>query len=213
MAEIRWQFDPTPLERFPLGASPFRVRGLAYVAVLEYMKKRTPGGVQSVQAALAGDPALDYITQLFVSLGDYDVVPLARLFNTATKLEATPVGRFIEERAKSSARSDSDGIWRALLSSKTLSQMVERLPITFNRYFEPCRASIVRGTDRSFTGDLSDVPSTLNGVYVFSTQGFVGTCLELSGAKNVTFEWNRPTPTGEQDGIPVECVRFTARWD
>jgi len=212
VAEIRWRFEPLGAEAFAIGESPFRVRGLAYVSVLDYVRHKTPGGFAALEQAFANDPFLPYFNQLFVSLGNYDAAPLLRLFALAARIEGKSVGDFIERRSRGSARLDSAGTFRPLLSAKSLAQLVERLPLAFNRYYEPCRASVGDLDGHGFRGSLDNVPESMNGLYVFSTQGFVGACLEGAGAKNVRFEWQRPGTTGTHSGVRVESLRFNASW-
>jgi hypothetical protein len=212
MAEPRWRFEPLGVERFPVGESPYRVRGLAYVGVLDYIRNKTPGGFASIERALGDDPFRPYYDQLFVVLGNYDAAPLLRLFGLAAKIEGKPVGEFIERRARASARLDSAGTFRPLLSAKSLEQLTERLPLAFNRYFEPCRAVIASAAERGFGASLDAVPESMNGLYAFSTQGFVGACLEGAGAKGVRFEWARPTPSGVHAGVPSESLGFQVSW-
>ncbi len=213
MADVRaWHFEPLGPTLFPIGESPFRVRGLAYVSVLDYVRRKTPGGFAAVEGAFAGDPILAYFDQLFVALGNYDAVPLLCLFVLAAKLERKPIGDFIERRARASARSDAAGTFRPLLQAKSLAQLIERLPLTFNRYFEPCRASVSEIQVTGFRGSLDNVPEPMDGLYVFSTQGFVGACLESTGAKNVRFEWEKPSRTGLNAGVRLETLRFAVSW-
>lgn len=212
MSERSWRFEPFALAQFPVGQSPFRVRGLAYVSVLDYLKKSTPGGLQQFESMLEGDAFVPYYQQLFVPLGDYDAVPLLRLFVTAAAFEGISVAKFIEERARGSARMDSEGIWKPLLSAKSVGQMVERLPIAFNRYYEPCRARTLELDDKGFVGEISDVPASMNGLYVYSTQGFVSTCLERAGASDVVLDWRRPIKSGSIEGVDLERLTFSAAW-
>jgi hypothetical protein len=207
-----WSFEPLGPALFPIGESPFRVRGLAYISTLDYVRRKTPGGFSALESAFAGEPFLRYFDQLFVALGSYDAAPLLRLFVLAAKLEHQSVAEFIQRRARASARSDAERTLRPLLSAKSLAQLAERLPLAFNRYFEPCRASVGEFQHVRFRGSLTDVPETMNGLYVFSTQGFVGACLESVGAKSVRFEWDRPSTSGAHSGVRVETLRFQVSW-
>jgi len=213
MTDGPWRFEPFSPNAFPVGESPFRVRGLAYVSVLEYLDKKTPHGLPQFESMLEGDPFLPYYRQIFVPFGDYDATPLLRLFLTASAYEGVSVARFIEDRARGSARSDAQGMWKPLLSAKSLQQLVERLPVAFNRYFEPCHARTLEVRTHGFLGELSGIPSNMNGLYVCSTRGFVSACLENAGANSVTFSWEPPVLERESGVAPLESIRFSAQWD
>jgi hypothetical protein len=212
MTDGPWRFEPFPPTTFPVGESPFRVRGLAYVSMLEYLEKKTPRGLAQFESMLEGDPFLPYYRQIFVPFGDYDATPLLRMFLTAAAYEGVSAARFIEDRARGSARSDSQGLWKPLLSAKSLAQLVERLPVAFNRYFEPCHARTLEIRANGFLGVLSGIPSSMNGLYVYSTRGFVSACLESAGARNVELSWEAPVAEPSRGDAPLESIRFAAEW-
>jgi hypothetical protein len=208
-----WRFEPIELDRFPNGETPFRVRGLAYLSVLEYVRKKTPGGFDAARACIANPAASKYVDQLFVSLGDYDASPLLSLFLAAARVENAAPGAFIERRSGASAKSDAGGMWKPLLSTKSIEQMIERLPVAFNRYYSPCRARVREVTGRGFSGELSLVPAQMSGLYVFSTNGFVGACLALAGARDVSFQWESPRRESTVSGIPTDTLAFSVTFD
>jgi hypothetical protein len=208
-----WRFEPLPLDRFPLGEGPFRVRGLAYVAVLAFADRKLPGGRKALSMLLEGDPMGRYFDQIFVPPGSYDVSPLLALHVAAARLARQQTGRFIEQRSRASAAHDAKGMWKPLLASATVRPMAERLPLAYNRYFEPSQARMTGLDDTRFEGELTRVAECMSGLYVYSTVGFVSGALELAGAKNVRFEWGQPMRDGSISGVPTMRVKFVARWD
>jgi hypothetical protein len=208
-----WRFEPLSLDRFPLGEGPFRVRGLAYVAALAFADRKLPGGRKALPALLGDDPMGRYFDQIFVPPGSYDVSPLLALHVAAARLARQPIGRFIEQRSRLSAAHDAKGMWKPLLASAAVRPMAERLPLAYNRYFEPSHARISGLDDRRFEGELTRVAECMNGLYVHSTVGFVSGALELAGAKNVRLEWGSPVRDGAIDGVATCRVRFVAHWD
>jgi hypothetical protein len=208
-----WRFEPLGVDRFPLGEGPFRVRGLAYVAALAYVDRRLPGGRAALEGALEGDPLHAYLDQIFVPPGNYDVSPLLALYRAAAKLEGMSVRRFIEERSRASAVHDAKGIWKPLLASVSVRPMAERLPLVYNRYFEPSQARALSIEDQRFEGELTKVPDCMNGLYCSSTVGFVSGALELAGGRGVRLEWTAPAREGSLSGVATCRARFVARWD
>src|SRR5262249_48282944 len=73
-----WRYDPLPVGMFALGESPFRVRGLAYSTLLEYVQRYLPGGMEALVPP--SDPHSPYYRQLFLVAGDYDISPLLNLY-------------------------------------------------------------------------------------------------------------------------------------
>jgi hypothetical protein len=213
-----WRYEPLDPARFRPGSGPFLVRGLAYVTALQWVDKRLDGGRAALVHALGGtaDPSAAYLDQIFVVTGEYDLSPLLRLYVAASALEAVPVGRFIDTRARHSAASDTQGMWKSMLKQSTPEAMAQRLYFAFNRYFPGANAKTVEvaPTDEGgrFVGELSGLASCMDGLYVRSTEGFVGAALEIAGARDVRMEWADPAPEGEVQGIVTERVAFTATW-
>ncbi|MCA9599243.1 MAG: hypothetical protein KC776_38310 [Myxococcales bacterium] len=208
-----WRFEPLGSELFPVGESPFRARGLSYTNALDYVQRKTPGGRAACFARLGNGPFRSYFDQLFLAAGDYDAAPLLALFVVAADLEHVPVGRFIEARSRASARIDAETTSRHMLRTASPELMAARLPVAFNRYFEPCQASVSRIGPSGFDGELSNIPVAMSGLYVHSTNGFVSRALELAGAKGVRLEWQQPESDGDSWDVRVERVRFRASWD
>ena len=208
-----WRYEPLGIDRFALGEGPFRVRGLAYVAALAFVDKKLPGGRAAIQQLLAGDPLGAYFQQIFVPPGSYDVSPLLSLHLAAARAARKPPGRFIEERARASALHDARGMWKPLLATASVRPMAERLPLAYNRYFEPSQARSVALEPKRFDGELTRVPDCMSGLYVNATNGFVAGALELAGAANVRLDWSEAMRDGSISGVPTSRVRFSARWD
>lgn len=207
-----WNFRPISASLFRPGEGPFRVRGLAYVAALAYVDRRIPGGRAALAAAVAGDPYAPYLDQIFVPPGNYDVSPLLRLHLAAAEIEGIPIGRFIEERSRASAARDARGMWKPLLGGASVRTMAERLPLAFNRYFDPCQARVLAVTETSFEGELTRLADPMNGLYTNATTGFVSGALSLAGAENVRVEWGPAQREGSHQGVASCRVRFVARW-
>lgn len=207
-----FRFEPLGPELFKIGESPFRVRGLAYMALRQYAEHKVDGGFSAVVRALGNDPFANYYQQLFIAAGDYDASPLMRMFQELSRRAGREIGSFIAARSRASAVRDSTGMWKPLLKHSTPHAMAERLPLAFNRYFEPCTASVEENEGASFSGTLKSVPESMSGLYCESTNGFVSACLEVAGASGARVEWLSREPTDALSGVAVATWRFRARW-
>jgi len=186
MAEGSWVVEPLPVAQFALGEGPFRVRGL--------------------------DPYAPYFDQLFVVGGDYDLSPLARLFQVAARVRGLPVTDFIERRSRASAKADVHGMWKPLFNKSTPQGMAERLNVAFNRYFQPCEARNISVAPDRFEAELLKLPAPMAGVHVASTRGFVQAALEVAGAKDLRIEMGKPAPDGNLKGVALVRTSFVLRW-
>jgi hypothetical protein len=208
-----FRYEPLGPHRFPVGQGPFRARGLAYVVALKYVDGRLPGGRQAFVDALGpDDPFAPFYQQIFLVSGDYDVSPLVRLYEVCARIERAPLGRFIEERARWSAESDTKGLWKPMLKADSPEGAAERTRLAFMRYFPPCQAVVLSLEPGRFEGELSQLPSPMSGVYTSATAGFVAAALTLAGASSPRVEWDRQAPDGALQGIPLEKARFVATW-
>lgn len=207
-----FRFDPLGPTQFPVGQGPFHARGLAYVAILKYIEGGLPGGREAFRGALAGDPFLPFFDQLFIVSGKYDVSPLVRLYQACAAIESKPVGRFVEERARSTAKSDTMGVWKPMLKATTPAQAAERTRLAFMRDFPGCQANVVASAPGRFEGELSGLPDCMTGMYTCSTSGFVDAAMSLVGAFDVKLAWDRPVPDGATAGVPTLKTRFAVTW-
>jgi hypothetical protein len=214
MRPAHWRYEPLAAGQFPVGASPFRARGLAYVNALRYVDTRTPGARRAFLDAIgAGDPLVPFFEQLFLVTGEYDVSPLLRLFVVAAQLEAVPVAEFIQQRARWSGGSDTKGVWKPSLHGATPGEVASRLNFAFERYFPPCGAEVIAAGEERFDGELRRLPSCMNGLYAQSTVGFYLGALESAGARDVHVHFEPPQSDGHLRGIPLERVRFFVQWE
>jgi eukaryotic-like serine/threonine-protein kinase len=207
------RFEPLPVTKFPLGQGPFRVRGLAYGTMLDFVDKRLPGGRAALRAELgARDPYAPYLDQLFVASADYDMSPLVRLYVALARLKGMPVSAFVERRSSSSAVSDVQGVWKPLLKTTSPEAMAKRLPLAFNRYFQPCEAHALSVEPGHFEGELTKLPAPMAGLLVSSTAGFVTSALQLAAARDPRVVFHRTEPDGELSGVPLLRCRFSSTW-
>jgi hypothetical protein len=206
------RFDPAASSLAPPGEGPFRVRGIVYAAVLRYVERRLPGGNMALREALHDDAIARFLDQIFVAATAYDISPLVRVCVVAADLERVPAAIFTRDRARESAKLDVPGIYRVLLKLTSPEAMAERLPRAFNRYFEPCRADATLVRRGGLESRLRDIPECMAGWYAAATDGFVSRALEMAGAKQPRFRWEREEAAGELEGMATVTLPFRVRW-
>jgi hypothetical protein len=205
-----WCYEPLDTVRFPPGEGPFRVRGVAFVTALNYVERRLPGGWDALVASM-DESVASYCDQAFDLTESYDASVLLRLLVVAAKVAHAPVGRFIEARSRWSANGERRGPLQPAAAASP-EKMAERLHLDFNRYFRPTSARSLAVAPGRFEGELTKVPTPMNGLYVGATVGFVSGALELTGARGVAFEWTPPFADGVHAGVPLERLAFLATW-
>src|SRR5678815_2331030 len=156
------RFEPLSPKAFPGGREPFRVRGLAYIAALDYLAKT------SNRAIARSIPGVDvaYFDQLFVASGDYDISPLVALYVELARAAHVLPGDFVVARSRKSAAEMTAGVWKPILKTTSPAAMAERTYLAFNRFFEPTRGTTIAVTDGRFEGELVSVPAPICGFYM-----------------------------------------------
>ena len=133
--------EPLPAtDRHPIGNGPFRGRGVLFNGYLEYIARRTPGGMDAVRAAIEDPAVVAFFDQIFLATGSYDLSPLIHLVRAAARVEGTPLGDFIRERSRAAAGLDAAGVYRQQLKAASPEQAAGELEGI------PRRALVVRAT-------------------------------------------------------------------
>ncbi|HEV8320966.1 MAG TPA: hypothetical protein VG389_05085 [Myxococcota bacterium] len=197
---------------FVAGQGPFRARGVVYLASIAYVKRRTPGGMPALLASLEDPADRTFLSEIFLAGSMYDIAPLVRLTLAAARLEGTPAERFVKARGTESADTDIRGIYRVLIWASSPEGVAVRLPRAFNRYFEPARSEPAVVRAGHLDSALAGLPEALAGWYVAATEGFVQRALEMAGARDVRFNWDRALPHGATSGVPTVRVGFEIDW-
>jgi hypothetical protein len=133
MADVRaWHFEPLGPTLCPIGESPFRVRGLAYVSVLDYVRRKTPGGFAAVETP---SPAIrSWRTSTSCSSPSEITTPCRSALvraggrsNASRSVISSSAGRVrLRARCHRNLSPAAPG--------QPLAQLIERLLLTFNRY-------------------------------------------------------------------------------
>ena len=211
--ESPFRFEPLGPSVFPVGDGPFRARGLAYLATLEYVDKRLSGGRSALVDALGpGDPWASYLDQICVATGEYDVSPLLRVYLVGARQRGVSAAAFIERRAAGSGAEVPQHLWKALLGRPSTEAMAERMHVAFNRYFPPCEAHPIAVKPGRFEGELSRLPAPMCGLYTAATSGFWLGALPLAGGSDIRATFEAPVTDGELRGVPLVKVRFAVTW-
>ena len=127
MGAQSFRFEPLDAAAFPPGKGPFRARGFAYTAALDYVDKRFPGGRAALAAAFGeGDPYVGYLDQLFLASGAYDISPLVRLYVVLAAHARVSPAVFVETGSRWSAIQQTQGVWKPMLKTSSPARSEER---------------------------------------------------------------------------------------
>src|SRR5260221_5621605 len=96
------------------GASPFHSKGTIWMGVRTCVEECVVGGVDAVAREL--DPPLrDFFTQMFVSPGWYDILPVTPVADAIGRVMNVGRMEYVRQRALWQAERDMRGVYRLLL--------------------------------------------------------------------------------------------------
>ena len=196
----------------PPGGGPFLARGLVYVASLNYVEKKTPGGLQALLKHVGDSRITSFFEQLFITAGKYDIAPLIALHVAAADLEGTSTEHFCHARSRESAEHDIKGIYRMLLRFTSTTKVAEKLPHAFNRYFSPCRCRLTGVSRGQLRASFAQFPEPTAGWYVQAVEGFVSRALEMAGAEDVRFKWSNVRADDDVAGVSTVALDVEIAW-
>jgi hypothetical protein len=197
---------------FPVGTSPFRIKGTAYRGHLEYAESRVPGG-QAAIVAQVKDPAIRaFLSQPFLAASWYDSLPMLPLGAAAARLAGMPLDDFLRFRTRLQAESDMRGVYKVLLQVVTVESLALRIPRITATYYD-------FGSADSRLVAPGHVESVRTGVPEFFlpwnnpvSETYMETVMSLGGAKSPSVRVTKVERDGMAHGVRLAAVTFALRW-
>src|SRR4051812_30251101 len=91
---------------FPIGASPFRMKGSGYLLHMQYVDEHLPGGRAAMNAAIRSPELRAFFDQTFFASHLFDIYPLVTVGYTCARVVGTSFERFIRLRTRHQAEGD-----------------------------------------------------------------------------------------------------------
>jgi hypothetical protein len=195
----------------PPGASPFAVKGVAYLGHLDYCEHFLPGGRAAFMEALP-DGLQRFFRQKFLPGNWYDVFPLAAAGFICADLMGVSFHEFVRVRSRAQAQADATGVYRIFFTFVSPRLVASKMPTLLSLYFDFGKVAILRREPTLVEVAREEVPALLvlwqNAVF----QGFLEVVLPLAGAKSVAVTYGEPQPTGQKGGYEIVTVPMTLSW-
>jgi hypothetical protein len=213
---VRTLDDPAyapPLQLpFPVGESPFRQKGNAYLADARYLDAVAPGGFLAVVASLPNEELRAFFEQRFRASDWYDAYPGAALEVAAARLRHLS---FEEHRRQTGAWHAVDamrGIYGALLKLVSSESVALWGPRISSMYFEfgktESKASEARAVDVWRRG----TPRELSQWFFYAAAGFCVEALRINGARDPVVTSHEVEDDGERGGRSLVKFRIRVAW-
>jgi hypothetical protein len=205
-------FAPPREPPFPVGTSPFRQKGNAYLGDIKYYDDVVPGGFDAVVAALPDEAHRIFARQQFRASDWYDAYPGAQLEVAAARVRRYPFERHRRETGAWHATHAARGLYGALLrmvSSETVALWGPRIS---SIYFEFGRSDArVTGT-REVLVTRRGIPHELVQWMIYASAGFTESALQLAGAREVRVGIENVVDDGRHVGRALAAVDLRISW-
>ncbi len=197
---------------FPVGASPYRVKGHVYQGLFESTEKRCPGGVAAVLPRLADAELRAFFGQKFLAASFYDLLPLLEFGREAAHLAGIPYTAYVRGGARLQAEKDVNGLYRALLRLASPNLVVLRMPRVLMQYMSFGQATGRMTGEKTYEIVVRGVPEAVQVWLTAAAEGFIPFVLETAGAKNVVTRQMRATADETKSGVPLVTGGVVVKW-
>src|SRR5215510_9420602 len=186
--------DPVPELQADPGQSPFRMKGVGYQGFLEYVKSFVPGGVAAVERNLYDPRLVSYLHQPFLSASWYDFPVMLHFLAAASAVCDTSTTRFVAKRVQWQIDRDMRGIYKSLLSAATPDQLMGRISMAFDRYFDFATVEVESSQPGEVITRVRGLPEIFVPWYKVVAHVGAETVLWAAGARDLRVEVSAPEP-------------------
>jgi len=184
-----------------------------WAGIRGFVDARIDGGAEAVVNAL-GDPALGaYFTQMFVTTGWYDIMPMIPISQVIGQLMGTGQMEYVRQSATWHAERDLKGVYKLLGKLPSPVAVCRRFASMSTQMWNFVNIEIVREESNKVESYASGVPQVLAPWWLRAAECYTNVVLKASGAKNGRVLWQRPLPDGSAHGVPLVRVPAVTAWD
>ncbi|HEY6557460.1 MAG TPA: hypothetical protein VI072_09305 [Polyangiaceae bacterium] len=194
-----------------VGASPFHVKGTIWLGTLESYEKRIPGGAAAVAAKLDRAHA-EFLMQMFMPHGWYDLLPMVEISRTAAAIIGMSHLEYVRTQAVASAERDITGTYRALLKSTAPEAVCRRFPNIYTQLYDFGECRILNSHERVVESCVYGMPEPAAEWWMKATEAYMSVVLNASGARNPKLFWQALEADGALCGVPLVRVPCRTIW-
>lgn len=198
----------------PSASSAFRARGLLYVGTQTFFQERSSRGLSALTDELA-DPALRaFITQKFVPMAWYDVMPVPALIAAEARAVGMPLDAYLLHRTRWQAKRDLGGVFAYLLRVASPRMIAAQLPKIMMQMFDfGSTVEVTRDEEREREVRVTGVPLVLHAWLGTSLAVYAETAMRLAGATASTCTTAPGAASRERAGVAVGDLVVRLAWE
>lgn len=196
---------------YPVGDSPFQVKGVTYVYHGVYVREELPGGVAAQREALGALAESPFWETQWKAAVTYDLLPLIAAGYACAEVLGMDTMEFVRMRAEHQAEHDMTSARRFLLSVLTPRMLAKRLPYLSSQFFtfgEPGAEPLPDGARMWLRG----VPPIIAPWVAAVCEGFMAHSLRATGAKSVSVRPVESTPHAPANGSALTDIGLDITW-
>jgi hypothetical protein len=197
----------------PPGEHPFRVKGHGLLARMATYDKLVPGGRQAVVGAIADRAVREYLSQMILAVGWYDLFAHVELDLAAADLLRLPPNVSVANASRVQAQSDAKGIYSVLLKVVSPQMLVKKMGTISAQYFDHGTVDVVRLESKAARMTRTGIVNQHYWWWGSILEGYVRALFGIAGARGLRIHCGELVTERPDD--PLGHGRFSCdvRWD
>ncbi len=214
LAEMPPSVPRTPIASpFPIGESPFRVKGVLYLGTASFFAAKVKGGMGALLQQIDDERLRVFIGQRFLAGSFYDVLPVQPLILAEARACNLPLAVYLRQRSEWQAEQDMAGVYKVLLKLASPEAVLARFPRLATQWLNFAKAELIDKSEPGSRGFvLSGMPAILAAWYVNGLSVYAQHAVKLAGAKKCQVTMLAPEPEGQSSGVDLVRVQFQVQW-
>lgn len=200
-------------ETVPLapGTSPFHVRGVYYLRVLEHAKS-LPGGLPRFLDELVDARVRDFLRQRFQFMHWYDAFPTLPCGVALSRIRGLPFEVYMRERGQQAMLALAPSMFRLLSRVGGPRFAASHAPRLIGAHFDFLEVQLLHVSDFEGSATVSSVPRYAAPAIVNVFIGITAGALECLGASGIEGSYREVTTSSSNSGFDMVAFRVELKW-
>lgn len=203
-------FELTDELATPIGASPFRCRGIFYDQLIKH-SVTLKGGTPNYLAQIRDPQVRQFMSQKFRWMEWYDALPSTPAQVALCRAEGGEFETLVRARARKAAESLVPRMFRVALGMGNPKLAAEHLPRLLAHNYDFANMSVEVTGNEGF-GTLHNLPRVIAPGFVNIVLGLIDGTLRLMGAKSVTCDYSNVRAGPPLHGFETITCDLHTRW-
>jgi hypothetical protein len=196
---------------FPIGDSPFQVKGSGYLLHMKYVEDHLPGGASAMFHAIHEPKLRAFFEQSFIVSHMVDLLPLVAVGHVCARVAGVSFERFIRTRARHQAEGDLRLFRKLILRIASPEALATRIPAITASYFNFATAEVIEKQPEAITAVMHGVPKIVAPWMTYVCEETVRFMLEYNGVDDLRVRTVLDRE-GEAHGQEIVALRSILTW-